>query len=102
MNVLIDNDRLIQLSWRLQSEKAGVPLLVYSNISDFLQNAAQIDKKASIYVDSDLDHGKKGEIESKAISECGFKNIWLSTGYINLDLSPYPWIKAVVSKKPPF
>lgn len=102
MKVLIDNDKLIQLSWKIRSETAGVSLNIFSNTEDFLDLSSNFDKSTDIYIDSDLDNGLKGEIESKKIANLGFKNIWLCTGYTDLPTHDFLWLKGKISKTPPF
>lgn len=102
--VLIDDDKLIGLSWGLKAKKAGVDLLAFTSIEDFLGACAELPRDIDIYVDSSLGNGVKGELESQKIAALGFTNIYLATGYEanSFDLNQYSWVKGVISKTPPF
>ena len=102
MNILIDDDKYIRLSWQLKSKKDGVDFCGFDSIYDFLQKYQNFVLESNIYIDSNLGRGIKGEIESKKIADLGFKNIYLTTGYSDLDISNYPWIKKLVLKECPF
>lgn len=102
MNVLIDNDKLIHLSWRLKAESLGIPLKSFFSVEDFLQSYGQFTLESNIYIDSDLGENIKGEVEAEQIANLGFQNIWLASGYDDIDIQSYPWIKGIISKKPPF
>lgn len=100
--VLIDDDKLISMNWKYKSEKANVALDVFVSVDEFLNNFSSYDLETQIYIDSHLGTNLSGEFESKKIFERGFKNLYITTGYTDLDISKYPWIKGVVTKKPPF
>lgn len=102
MRILIDNDKLIHLSWKLRANAARVDLKTFFSIDEFLDSCNVLPLGSSIYIDSDLDNGIKGEIESERLFKRGFTNLWIATGYSDLETSNYPWIKGVISKQPPF
>ena len=60
------------------------------------------DVKSKIYVDSNLGNGVKGEEIAKQISDLGFENIYLCTGYRSSDFAKMPWIKDILGKDPQF
>lgn len=101
MIVLIDNDRLIQLSWTLQAKAKNLAIRCFSSSKEFIQERNQFSHETPIFIDSDLGI-EKGEIEAKEIFSLGFKNITLCTGYSDMDISDYPWISKIISKRPPF
>lgn len=104
MIVLIDNDRLVYLGWKLRAEKLGEQIIYFTKVDDFLNQASDIPKNTNIYVDSSLDDDIKGECESQKIWESGYLNIFLTTGYQadEFNLKEYPWIKKILGKEPPF
>jgi len=102
MNILIDDDKYILLSWSLKAKKEGVKFFSFESVDSFLNNSKKFEFGTAIYIDSNLSRGIKGEIESQRIAALGFKNIFLTTGYSDLDISSYPWIKKLVSKECPF
>jgi signal transduction histidine kinase len=99
-HVLIDDDKLMHIHWKMLYEKRGLEILTYFSVSDFLKEATLIDKGSIIYIDSNLSNDFKGEVESKNIYDLGFKTIYLTTGYTDFDIKPYPWIKDVLGKSP--
>jgi signal transduction histidine kinase len=102
--VLIDDDKFIRLSWKNQAKNSNVNLLTFESIDQFLEKTPAIPFDSSIFIDSCLKNGVKGEVEAERIYKIGFKEIFLSTGYNKSDfnLDELPWIKNVVSKAPPF
>lgn len=100
--VLIDDDKLIHMSWKHYAKKQGHSIATFFTIQDFLAISSDFPKEALIYVDSQLSNGIRGEEESKLIYEAGFHNLYLATGYEDFDVSKYYWIKGVKTKKPAF
>lgn len=100
--VLIDNDSLIHKVWEMAARKNAVQVHFYYNVEDFLKNIEHFAKDIFIYIDSELDHGVRGEIEAEKIFKLGFKEIYLATGQVDLDITSYPWVKSIVSKRPSF
>lgn len=102
MIILIDDDRLIHISWKLRARKVNLEIHCYFSVDDFFQNSAELAKDAQIFIDSDLGKGQKGEILSKEIYDKGFTDISLCTGYTDLGISEFSWIKRKITKSPPF
>lgn len=102
MIILIDDDKLIHLSWKLRASKANNIIEAYVTTDEFLNSNPSPLDELDIYIDSNLENGKKGEYEAKRLSDLGFKNIYLTTGYQDLKQEDYPWLKGIISKTPPF
>jgi len=100
--ILIDNDLLIRKSWEMAAEKSGHTLTTFSNVDDFIAISDKFPKETLIYIDYELDDGVKGDIEAARISEIGFKEIRLATGYTGSQLNPPSYILEIVGKKPAF
>lgn len=100
--VLIDNDKMIQVSWKNKALKAHVEIYVFSSIDEFLSDSISEEKALTIYIDSDLGSTEKGEIAAESLFEAGFKDLFLTTGYEDLDVSDFPWLKGIINKRPPF
>jgi FixJ family two-component response regulator len=100
--VLIDNDRLIRSGWEIVAKRKDIPIHTFSSVEEFIDSETTYSKDISIYIDSNLENGFKGEVESKKLYQLGYANLFLSTGYLDFDPSSYPWLKGVVGKKPPF
>lgn len=104
MIILIDDDHLIHLGWKLKATKLNLPLQCFSTIEQFLNVEQTIPRSSMIYVDSSLKNNIQGENESRKIYDLGFKNIYLVTGYepSSFNLNELFWIKKVLPKSPPF
>lgn len=102
MYILIDDDKLIHVSWKLKAKASGINLLCFFNVEDFIKHSQKISKDAKLYIDSALGDNIKGEIVSLDIFKLGFEDISICSGFEDLDISKYPWIKAKITKKPPF
>lgn len=100
--VLIDDDKLIHYSWTTKAAKLNYTMLCFLSFEDFINESVNLSRDAHIYIDSNLGKELKGEELTKTIFELGFMNINLCTGHTDIDITNYPWIKSVISKRPPF
>lgn len=100
--IVIDDDKLIHMSWELMAEKHGKKLRLFFNANDFLTESAQFNLTTPIYIDSNLGDGIKGEEQAKIIHVKGFNNIYLMTGYSGQYFESMPWIKQIIGKDPPW
>ena len=60
--VLIDDDRLTHICWRLECLKANVLVKSFRSVVEFIASHPDIDKHTFIFVDSELGNGIKGEV----------------------------------------
>lgn len=102
MVILIDDDKLIHASWKMQAKSKSITLKCFFSVNEFIEDHQLIPSETLIYIDSDLGKGQKGEVLSQRLHELGFSNLKLCTGYLDLDISPYPWLSGVINKRPPF
>ena len=100
--VLIDDDELMHMTWKMEAEKSDIRLSTFKSVADFLDVASDFTNDSVIYVDSNLSDGLKGEIESEKIAKLGFYEIHLATGYSADDIDKPEWIKSIVGKRPNF
>lgn len=100
--ILIDDDKLFHYSWQLKATKMKIDLRCYTSVDNFITASSEVPQTSAIYIDSNLENDISGEEEAKRIHDLGFQNIWLCTGYTDIEISKYPWIKGIISKKPPF
>lgn len=100
--VLIDDDKLTHLSWKIAAKKSNVDLLSYCSVDDFLREAHSFGRHTPIYVDSNLGENLKGEVLSEEIYKLGFTELFMATGYSSLSTPKPHWIKSVLGKKPPW
>lgn len=100
--ILIDNDKLIGLGWKAKAAKAGIALSYFESYEEFYKNISNVSFDCKIYIDSDLGNGIKGEEISRNLHFLGFKEIYLTTGYIDFKIENFPWLAGIISKRPPF
>jgi len=96
--VQIEDNRLVRKSWKLEALSHGVDLMSFSSGREALANIKDLDKiGAFFFVDVCLD-GEDGLEVSENIKECGFENIYLSTGYTrNVEIVP-DCVKGIIDK----
>lgn len=100
--VLIDDDELVRKVWSMEASKVGKNLTCFNCIEGFLESKDKFSKDTIIFVDSNLENGVKGEIESEKILNNGFENIHLATGMSPDEINKPAWIKSIIGKKPLF
>lgn len=96
--VLIDDDQLVHLNWKIHLKKQGIKLLSYYSIKEFIKSASSLDRAIRIYLDSNLGNNIKGEVHGIEIYENGFENLRITTGSQNIRKPS--WIKGIVGKCP--
>lgn len=100
--IFIDDDIAITHAWVLHGITKGKNIASYNSIRAFKVDLNKYDLNTPIYIDSDLNDVMKGQDFAKELYDEGFKNIYLSTGYLSTDFKNMYWIKQVVGKEPPF
>lgn len=100
--ILIDDDPLVQLSWRLAAESSNQSMLGYSNADGFFKNSDQFDLSVPVYVDVSLGEGISGEGVARKIFDLGFNNVFLTTGYEAERYRHLTFLKGVVGKSVPW
>jgi hypothetical protein len=98
--VLIDDDELTRMTWRLAASKAGKKLKSYATAAEFLNEWDRIDSETPVYIDAELGDGVKGQDESLKIFELGFRQIYLTTGYEAAKFTGLAHLRGVVGKAP--
>jgi signal transduction histidine kinase/FixJ family two-component response regulator len=99
--VLIDDDPLVRKLWQLSARAKNIDFKAYASPKDFMDASSEISKDTSLFIDVDL--GESSGLEwSKDLFELGYKDLRITTGFDDIDLSGSPWIKEVLSKEPPF
>ena len=89
--ILIDDDQLIHDIWKMVAKSKNKILHCYYDVKTFLSVSTKFSPTIPIFIDSNLGKNIRGEIISREISNAGFINIILQTGY-ELDNIP-AWIK---------
>lgn len=98
--ILIDDDPLIHMMWAASARRHGLRLDLFSSSAEFRTAVPSIDRATSVYIDSSLSGGEKGEALAKELSEMGFTELYLATGYSPEQFPPMPWIKGILGKEP--
>jgi FixJ family two-component response regulator len=100
--VLIDDNKNLRQGWRFAADHAGKNILTFASPAEFEALLPRPSFTTPIYIDSDLGCGIQGETYAKALFEKGFKEIYLVTGHPPSHFRFLPWIRAILSKTPPF
>jgi len=101
MAVLLDDDMLVHMNWKLAAKAAGVELKAFKTPRDFASGIADLSKETPIYIDSELGNDIKGEDIAKDLHEKGFTDITMATGHGPERFAYLPWLK-VSGKEPPW
>ena len=99
--VLLDDDQLVHMNWKMAAETAGVELKAYKTREDFTAGIQALPKDTPIYIDSDLGSGLKGENIAKELHTEGFANLTMATGHGPKEFAHLPWLQ-VTGKEPPW
>lgn len=100
--VLIDDDSLARMTWKLAASRFGKRLGAFTTIAEFLNASPSIDRRTPVYVDAELGDGVNGALESARIRELGFEKIYLATGHPASAFSGLAHLDGVVGKEPPW
>lgn len=100
--VLIDDDPLTRMTWKMTAARLGKKLRSFESVADFLKESDGIDRTTPVYVDSELGNGAKGEVESLKIHGLGFGEVYLATGHGAEKFAGLAHLRGVVGKEPPW
>lgn len=101
MAVLLDDDPLVHLNWKLAAKNSGVELKPCKSPADLEKAVSCLPKDTPLYIDSELGGGVKGEHVAAELHARGFTDISLATGHAPEKFNHLPWLK-VTGKEPPF
>lgn len=99
--VLLDDDELVHMNWRLSAKKAGMELKCYKEAAALLAAAAGFPKDTPLYIDSELGSGVSGEETAAEMHRLGFSDITMATGRDATVFAGLTWLK-VAGKEPPW
>ncbi len=99
--VLIDDDMLVHMNWKLAAKAAGIGLTAFTDPALFSANIGTFSKETPLYIDSELGGGVEGEEIAKDLRGKGFFNITMTTGHDHEKFAHLTWLK-VIGKEPPF
>ena len=99
--VLLDDDLLVHMNWRMAAKAAGVEFKAYKTPEEFSSAVDALPKDTPVYIDSELGADIKGEDTAQALHEKGFTDLTMATGHGPEKFSHLPWLK-VTGKEPPW
>ena len=100
MVVLLDDDMLVHMNWRIAAKAAGVELKAYKTPEDFTAGIKELPKDTVIYIDSELGNNVKGEDIAKDMHGKGFSDLTMATGHDPEKFSHLPWLKVTGKQSP--
>lgn len=103
-NVLLDDDNLIRLCWKIEAKQKNIPLELFSNPTDLFIHLKEnpISRDSIFYIDSELDSNVKGEDVALDLFELGYENLYMSTGHESDRFAHLSHLKGVMGKRSPF
>ncbi|HNT97052.1 MAG TPA: HAMP domain-containing sensor histidine kinase [Elusimicrobiales bacterium] len=99
--VLLDDDPLVHMNWRMAAKAAGAELKAYKTPQELLAAAETLPRDIPLYIDSELADGAKGEDIAAELHDKGFTDITMATGHRADKFARLPWLK-VSGKEPPW
>lgn len=99
--ILLDDKILVTKTWSLAAKKYGKKIVTFNSDEILMTYIDYFDKNTNIYLDSDLGD-EKGECVAKNLYDCGFENLYITTGFDLNNFPRLPWIKGVFGKTPIF
>lgn len=99
--ILIDDNITVINYWHEIANEKKKKILSFNSLIDFYININSINRKSPIYIDSELEHGIRGELAASKIKRIyKFEFIYLCTAQVEINKKQYPWINEVISKEP--
>lgn len=99
--VLLDDDPLVHMNWKMAAKAAGAELKTYKTLGELAAAAAALPRDIPLYIDSELADGAKGEDIAADLHAKGFTDITMATGHGPDKFKHLPWLK-VAGKEPPW
>ncbi len=99
--VLLDDDMLVHMTWKMAAKAAGVELKAYKTPEDFAAGVKALPKDTAVYIDSELGNEVKGEDIAKDLHDKGFTDLTMATGHGPEKFARLTWLK-VTGKEPPW
>ena len=101
MAILLDDDMLVHMNWKLAAKAAGVELKAFKTPEELSAGAENLPKDTPVYIDSDLGNNIKGEDIAIELRDKGFTDLTMATGHGPEKFAHLPWLK-VTGKEPPW
>ncbi len=97
--VLIDDDELVRMTWKMVAETKGHHIRVFESYDAF--SAEEFETDTPIYVDYDLGKNVKGTDVAERIIESGFRKVYLTTGYPLDSVATPELLSGIINKEYP-
>ncbi|MDD2805295.1 MAG: HAMP domain-containing sensor histidine kinase [Elusimicrobiales bacterium] len=99
--VLLDDDQLVHMNWRMAAKAAGAELTSCRTPEEFASAVAALPRDIPVFIDSELGGAVRGEDLAVNLHDNGYTDISLATGHAPEKFSHLPWLK-VTGKEPPW
>jgi signal transduction histidine kinase len=99
--VLLDDDMLVQMNWKLAARAAGAEFSAYETPAELATGLEGLPKDTPLYIDAELGRGVKGEEVARELLDKGFTDLTLATGHPPERFAALTWLK-IAGKEPPW
>jgi len=101
--ILVDDDPLVESTWRLLAKKAGKRLSIFTCGEELLAKVDNFDVCTPVYIDFALPQDKMQGVElARELHRRGFRELYLSTGQHKDDIPAVDVVKEIRGKNPPW
>lgn len=107
-SILVDDDELIRLTWKIKSKNLNHELITFESVYEFDYQKNLFSKDVQLFIDSHLETDQssiiplRGEKYLEHLSQQSFHNLYLTTGYTKDKFSNCSYLKDIIGKEPPF
>lgn len=96
--VLIDDDELLASTWKMSADNRKHEIMIFHTTAEAFQVIPFLPKHTPIYIDSHLSQEECGEVFAEKLSQIGYTELYLATGYNPEKFKKFPWLKGIVGK----
>ena len=100
--VLVDDDPLVHLTWKLSARTAAKQLLGCRSASELRAQLPALPRSTPLYLDSHLGEGISGEELATELQQAGFTELHIVSGYEAVRFSHLAFLRSVLGKNPPW
>lgn len=100
--VFLDDDALNRAVWSIAANEKNKNIQTFEKPDDFFKFIECLDRVTPVYIDENLSDEIRGREISRKVSQLGFVNVYIATGYDPSEFSSCGWLRGVVGKEPPF
>lgn len=100
--ILVDDDLLTRLAWKVRAKQAGKNLEVCENEQQLTALISRVRLDTPIYIDVLLAEGVRGEEVAKRLYEKNYSQLFLTTGLDPETLVRPEFVQKILGKSPPW